>query len=104
MYSGDDRRLSERLPYRVRAELRLFSDRPGSPAWLLYVRDADRRGMGFITPHRLPLGYGGNVDLVAASGRPLSVPCVLSRCREAVAGWYEGALTFNREQCDFDFA
>ena len=100
--AGDDRRVADRIPYRIRAELRLFRDRPGSPPWLLYVRDADRRGLGFITPHRLPLGYGGHVELVAASGCPLSVPCMLSRCREAVQGWYEGALSFNREQCDFD--
>jgi hypothetical protein len=96
-----ERRIGERAPYRVRAELRLFRDRPGSPAWLLYVRDADSRGLGFVSPHRLPLGYGGFVELVAPNGRPLSVPCTLFRCREAVPGWYEGAMSFNREQADF---
>jgi hypothetical protein len=101
--SDDDRRVGERVPYRVRAELRLFRDRPGSPAWLLYVRDADVRGLGFVSPHRLPLGYGGYVELVAPTGRPLSVPCTLFRCREVVPGWYEGAMSFNREQADFKF-
>jgi len=99
----EERRTAGRSPYRVRAELRLFRDRPGSPAWLLYVRDADPRGLGFISPHRLPLGYGGYVELVAPTGRPLSVPCTLFRCREAVPGWYEGAMNFNREQADFRF-
>ncbi len=97
----EERRLGDRAPYRVRAELRLFRDRPGSPAWLLYVRDADPRGLGFVSPHRLPLGYGGFVELLAPTGRPVSVPCTLFRCREAVPGWYEGALNFNREQADF---
>jgi hypothetical protein len=100
---ADERRNSDRRPYRVRAELRLFRDRPGSPAWLLYIRDADPRGLGFISPHRLPLGYGGYVELVAPSGRPVSIPCTLFRCREAVQGWYEGAMSFNREQADFCF-
>jgi hypothetical protein len=99
----EERRTGGRMPYRVRAELRLFRDRPGSPAWLLYVRDADPRGLGFISPHRLPLGYGGYVELVAPTGRPLSVPCTLFRCREAVPGWYEGAMNFNRELGDFRF-
>jgi hypothetical protein len=101
--AGEERRAGLRASYRVRAELRLFRDRPGSPAWLIYVRDADPRGLGFISPHRLPLGYGGYVELVAPSGRPLSVPCTLFRCREAVPGWYEGAMSFNREQVDFSF-
>ena len=100
---GEERRANGRFPYRVRAELRLFRDQPGSPAWLLYVRDADPRGIGFISPHRLPLGYGGYVELLAPTGRPLSVPCTLFRCREAAPGWYEGALNFNREQADFRF-
>jgi hypothetical protein len=98
---SEERRVGDRFSYRVRAELRLFRDQPGSPAWLLYVRDADTRGLGFISQYRLPLGYGGYVELVAPTGRPLSIPCTLFRCREAVPGWYEGAMNFNREQEDF---
>ena len=99
--AGGERRAAGRFPYRVRAELRLFRDRPGTPAWLIYVRDADPRGIGFVSQHRLPLGYGGYVELVAPTGRPLSVPCTLFRCREVVPGWYDGAMNFNREQADF---
>lgn len=97
-----ERRYRHRMPYRVRAELRLFSDQQGSPAWVLYTRDADPRGLGFITPHRLPLGYGGTIELFAPSGRKLGVECTLFRCRQTVDGWYEGALYFNREQSAFD--
>jgi hypothetical protein len=99
--AGEERRTGERLLHRVRAELRLFRDRPGTPAWLLYVRDADPRGLGFVSPHRLPLGYAGYVELVAPNGRPVSIHCTLLRCREAVKGWYEGAMSFSREQADF---
>lgn len=96
-----DRRLEQRLSYRVRAMLRLFSDPPGQPPWTLYTRDADTRGLGFITTHRLPLGYGGTVQLLTPAGQLAKIPCTLFRCREAVPGWFEGALYFNREQPDF---
>jgi len=97
-----ERRYRGRVPYRVRAELRLFSDAPDTPPWVLYTRDVDVRGLGFITPHRLPLGYGGTLELYAPVGRKVRVPCTLFRCRQAVQGWYEGALYFNREQSAFD--
>lgn len=97
----DEQRTQMRLPYRVRAELTLFSDLSSAEPWVLYTRDADQRGLGFITPHRLPLGYGGWIELLAPGGRKLRIQCTLYRCRQAVQGWYEGALHFNREQSAF---
>ena len=47
---------------------------------------------------RLPLGYGGVVDLPANDGTILSIACTLLRCRQASPGWYEGVVYFNREQ------
>jgi hypothetical protein len=96
-----DSRQSRRLPYRVRAELKLFADDPQDVPWVLYTRDIDPRGLGFITPHRLPLGYGGWVELLTPKGRKTRVGCTLYRCRQVVPGWYEGALYFNREQWVF---
>src|SRR5687768_18160425 len=52
-----------RTPYRVVAELRLYSDVSGADGWRLYTRDVSTRGLGFITQHRLPLGYGGTIEL-----------------------------------------
>jgi hypothetical protein len=96
-----NRRLGSRLPYRVRAQLKLFSDKSGTEPYVLYTRDVDPRGMGFITPHRLPLGYGGEVELFTPRGNKIRVHCTLLRCRQAAPGWYEGAATFNREQWSF---
>lgn len=93
-----ERRQSRRLPFRVRAQLRLYSDNPGDPGRVLYTRDIHARGLGFITPHRLPLGHGGLVDLPTPGGKIVSVPCTLLRCREAAPGWYEGSVYFNRDQ------
>jgi hypothetical protein len=96
-----DRRLSGRMPYRVRGELRLFSDSESAEPWVLFTRDVDVRGCGFITPHRLPLGYGGCVELFTPRGTKVKVECTILRCREAAPGWYEGGLSFNREQWVF---
>jgi hypothetical protein len=98
----DERRDVQRIPYRVRATLRLFSDTPGTGPWTVYTRDVDPRGLGFLSPHRLPLGYGGWIELPSPGGRVLKVHCTLFRCRETVKGWYDCALYFNREQHLFE--
>jgi len=103
-YAGPNRRTARRRSLRVKATLRLFSDAPNTPAWTLFTRDVHTRGLGFITPHRLPLGYGGVLELPAscfgpaAEGEMILIPCTLLRCREAAAGWFEGSVYFNREQ------
>ncbi len=95
------RRRRPRVSYRVLASLNLFSDPPDAGPWPLYTRDAGPRGLGFITPHRLTLGHGGTVGLMAPDGRVLDVNCTLVRCREVASGWFDGALHFNREQAAF---
>ncbi|MDP9175045.1 MAG: hypothetical protein M3O30_14455 [Planctomycetota bacterium] len=90
-----------RTPYRAKALLRLFADTHGCDEMLLYTRDANQRGIGFITTHRLPLGYGGTVEVPSPSGEKLTVHCTLLRCRQAAPGWYEGALYFNRDRSEF---
>ena len=97
----DDRRRHPRRHFRAVADLHLFSDAPGTPLWKLYTRDISVRGVGFITRDRLPLGYGGVVQLPGPSGRPMGVNGTLFRCREIGNGWFEGALYFNREQFIF---
>lgn len=94
-------RRTDRVAYRVRATMRLFADAPDTEPWVLYTRDVDPRGLGFITPHRLPLGYGGWVELLTPRGRNSRIACTLYRCRQVIPGWYEGALHFNRDQWMF---
>ncbi|HSU67565.1 MAG TPA: hypothetical protein VLJ39_11880, partial [Tepidisphaeraceae bacterium] len=62
--AGNRRSLS-RLPHRVRGRLRLFSDAAHNPPREIFTRDVHARGLGFITPHRLPLGHGGFISFVA---------------------------------------
>jgi hypothetical protein len=101
---GDERRKMPRMTYRVKAILRLFTDAPAAGERVLYTRNANSRGLAFLTPHRLPLGYGGSVEIVNPEGRTITIACTLLRCREVAAGWFEGTLYFNRDQSDFAVA
>jgi hypothetical protein len=92
------RRALRRIPWRVQANLRLFVDTPGHKPRVVYTRDIHARSLGFLSAERLPLGYGGVVDLPAPDGTILSIACTLLRCRQASPGWYEGIVYFNREQ------
>jgi hypothetical protein len=99
----ENRRQSARTTYHSTAMLWLFADAPGSSARVLYTRDVNERGIGFVTRDRLPLGYGGVIRLPGprTPGKIFSIPCTLYRCRLAAPGWYEGALHFNRDQSEF---
>jgi hypothetical protein len=95
-----DRRKQHRNTYRAVATLRLYVD--GDTPRVLYTRNVDSRGIGFISQKRLPLGYGGTVELRAPDGQTVQATCTIFRCREMVNGWYEAALSFNTEQWLFD--
>lgn len=96
------RRLQPRRRHRVIAWLSLFCNTDQRPNQL-YVRDCTAHHLGFITAQPVPLGYGGNVEFLGPDQQPLSIACVVHRCRECVPGWYEGALRFNRSQPDLRF-
>lgn len=100
-HRSNDRRALRRNRYRVRGRLRLFSDGPHVVPWTVYTRDVHARGLGFVTPHRLPLGYGGLIEIPHPDGGLMSINCTLFRCRQAAPGWYEGSVYFNREQPAF---
>ena len=90
-----------RRPFETAARLRLWADGPGAEPWFLYVRNAEPRGLGFICPDRLPLGYGGSLSLIGPNGSRLEADVTLVRCSNCPGGWYEGALTFTRRQMAF---
>ena len=96
-----DQRRGARVPYRVVGLLKLYSDTDGSAARAIYTRDVCPRSLGFMTRHRLPLGYGGIVELTDKNGEKVQLDCTLLRCREAAPGWFEGAMYFNRRQWRF---
>jgi hypothetical protein len=97
----EERRDTPRKPYRVKAALRLHTDDAGAESKCLFTSNVSKRGLGFLTQHRLPLGYGGVVEIPGPDNRTLTVDCTLLRCRQAAPGWYEGALHFIRDQEEF---
>jgi hypothetical protein len=96
-YDGRNRRKIGRIPFRTRALLNLYSDTLSIPREI-YTHDLHCRGLGFITPHRLPLGHGGTIDIPTVDGSAMRVACTLLRCRKTVSGWFEGSVHFNRTQ------
>lgn len=97
-----DRRSAERTNYHVVAELRLYSDAAEAVTWTLYCRDVTSRSMGFIARSCLPLGHGGKLFVRGPRGEELAIDCSIRRCKLAVNGWYEGSVSFNREQWPLD--
>ena len=95
-------RRAGRCAYRVRATLALTCDAPDAPPRALFTRDVTSDAVGFVSPDRLPLGYGGTLTLAAADGRVVSAAALLTRCRACVGGWFEGALHFTRRQPAFE--
>jgi hypothetical protein len=99
---GRDRRTLPRRAYRRVARLKLFADSPSAAPWEIYTRDANPRGLGFVTRQRLPLGYGGKLRMLSPDGEVVDFGCTVLRCRQTAGGWYEGALTFNQYQEAFE--
>jgi hypothetical protein len=89
-----NRRRGSRNSYRARAELFLFSDLNGTDPWVLFTRDLDINGIGFLCQRHIPLGQSGTVLWKDPKDRQHRAYCTVTRCREAVQGWYEGALSF----------
>jgi len=95
-------RQQARTPWRSIALLRLFTDLEGAPPWTLYTRDASPHGLGFLTRHRMPLGYRALLTARSPQGQTLSIECTLQRCRETLFGWFEGSVQFSTPQPAFN--
>ena len=89
---GDPQRRHEsRRPHRVIARLLIAGE--AEPV-RIYTRDCDASHVGFVAERPLPMGFNGTVEFAAPDGSLMSAACKVSRCRECVPGWFEGALTF----------
>jgi hypothetical protein len=100
-YRRTERRHAPRVRYRVRGTIRLYSEPDGADPKIIFTRDVCPRCLGFVTPHRLPLGYGGILELQDPDGNQIRLDCTLLRCHETVDGWFEGSVYFNRTQWKF---
>ena len=96
-----ERRHAPRVRYRVTGSLRLYSEGEEAQGKVVFTRDVCPRCLGFVTPHRLPLGYGGVLEIEDSEGTLVQLDCTLLRCHETVNGWFEGSVYFNRTQWKF---
>ena len=96
-----ERRLARRRPLRAAAALRLYAEADDDPV-VVYTRDVGGRNVGFLCRHRLPLGYGGTIELPTIDGEPARIACVLLRCSPTAAGWFDASAAFNRLQPQFE--
>ncbi len=94
----DRRRPGGRRPLRATAALRLYAE---ADPRVVYTRDVGHRTVGLLTRDRLPLGYGGTIDLPGPDGEPVAVACIVLRCTPAAAGWHDACAAFNRVQTHF---
>lgn len=95
-----DRRDVVRLQHRAVAHLRLLADAPGTESWVVYTRDIDQQGIGFVSREMLPMGFSGTVELIGPHDQPCSAFCTVHRSRPCTDGWYEGALHFHNRRPD----
>ena len=91
-----DRRQARRIRYRVRATMHL-----GDLAEPAYTRDINRWNLGLICQRPLEVGHAVELELRDPQGHDARVLCVVRRCRQLKAGWYEACLHFVREEPRF---
>jgi hypothetical protein len=92
-----DRRRVGRTPQRLRASLQPVDATGALRSPVIYVRDLDEFGAGFISHH--DVSAMGVAELMLAAGavgnrRPLHIRCNVRRCRELPNRWFEGLLEF----------
>ncbi len=85
-----------RVPIRQEAALTLFADAPSTAAKTIFLRDVEPRAIGFITPARLPLGYGGTLHCRDLANEERRLAVTIIRCRSCYGGWFEGAAYFHQ--------
>ena len=93
-----ERRAQDRREVRCTGEFRLFADGDGARGRVLYARDGDPHGLGFVCREQLPLGFRGTLWLSDVGNVELTAVATVYRCRPCAAGWYEGMLYFQRSQ------
>jgi hypothetical protein len=93
-----DKRRTPRKSHHARAEVRLFSDSQFAGPWIVYTRDIDAGHIGFLSDRWLPLGQSGRVRWKDFRGEIREASCTVSRSRETVRNWFEGALALHIDE------
>jgi hypothetical protein len=93
-----ERRRVSRACYRTQAWLQPVDETGALRCPVVFSRDLDGFGMGFIAHHDLsPLDLA-MLCLPAGNGQPVRIKCHIRRSREFASGWFEGAVEFTVPQ------
>src|SRR5690349_15962261 len=65
-----DRRRAPRCSYRFRTLICLVGEPPGAPPHVVFTRDINEWGLGFLTRDNLPLARAGRIDLPLKAEAP----------------------------------
>jgi len=93
-----ERRRRLRTGYRTRAWLQPVDDTAATRPPLIFTRDLDTEGLGFLASQDLSALGDAVLHLPDATGRAVRVPCHVRRSRDLEPGWFEGLLQFDASQ------
>ena len=91
----EERRGGARADYRVDAHLRLLPEVNGEGERVVYTRDVDEWGIGFVTAFAFAPGRKAIIRLQAPCGKEILRRCTVLRCREILPGWFESAVALD---------
>ena len=91
-----NRRQLTRCRYVMVAQVE-FAGEPGRRR-TIYTRDANERGVGFVTPEPLPAGRDATLRILAPDGTELELRCALVWLEKVLPGWYEGAFQLETDE------
>lgn len=91
-----DRRRFVRTSYQIAGALESVGE-PIPMRWIIYTRDANQWGVGFVTQEPLPIAKDVTLHL-AVAGTILCLRGCIVRSREVLPGWYDGAMLLYEEE------
>jgi hypothetical protein len=96
-----ERRHVSRARYQTRAWLQPFDETGAIRSPVIFTRDLDPHGLGFIARQDLAVLGRAVLHLPACNGSTVRVRCRVRRSRDIAKGWYEGVVHFDQEQARF---
>jgi hypothetical protein len=93
-----ERRRVSRSCYRTQAWLQPVDETGAIRCPIVFSRDLDGYGMGFIAHHDLSALDLAVLCLPVNEGRTARIKCHIRRSREFANGWYEGVVEFTEPQ------
>jgi hypothetical protein len=96
-----ERRHVSRARYQTRAWVQPYDETGAIRSPVIFTRDLDPHGLGFIARQDLAVLGRAVLHLPACNGATVRVRCRIRRSRDIAKGWFEGVVQFDHEQLRF---